>query len=149
MVYQIIRYAVLTALPDEDSRGVNVDFPNVVNIVIVDQILPIHVLGSRTITAEQDTGTTQLLNMIPGNDVFHPMQIHPNGSTATVGKVTLFDDTILGTAQTDQTLFLMRIFDIFVPIGASILAIWAVASYTITEEKAHEVRMKLEARRGT
>jgi GPH family glycoside/pentoside/hexuronide:cation symporter len=58
-------------------------------------------------------------------------------------------DVALGTAQTDQTLFLMRIFDIFVPIGASILAIWAVASYTITEEKAHEVRMKLEARRGT
>ena len=56
-------------------------------------------------------------------------------------------DVAIG-AQTPDTLFLMRIFDIFVPIAASVLAIWAVASYTITEEKAHEIRMKLEERRG-
>jgi GPH family glycoside/pentoside/hexuronide:cation symporter len=56
-------------------------------------------------------------------------------------------DVALG-AQTDNTLFLMRIFDIFVPVAASVIAIWAVASYTITEEKAHDIRMQLEARRG-
>ena len=56
-------------------------------------------------------------------------------------------DVALG-AQAPDTLFLMRIFDIFVPIGASVLAIWAVASYTITEEKAHEIRTQLEERRG-
>jgi GPH family glycoside/pentoside/hexuronide:cation symporter len=56
-------------------------------------------------------------------------------------------DVALG-AQAPDTLFLMRIFDIFVPVAASVIAIWAVASYTITEEKAHEIRTKLEERRG-
>jgi GPH family glycoside/pentoside/hexuronide:cation symporter len=44
---------------------------------------------------------------------------------------------------------MMRLFDAFVPCLASGVAIWAIASYSITEEKAHDVRMELEARRGT
>ena len=35
------------------------------------------------------------------------------------------------------------------PFAASGIAIWAIASYTITEEKAHEVRTALEKRRGS
>lgn len=34
-------------------------------------------------------------------------------------------------------------------LAASGIAIWAIATYTITEEKAHEVRLQLEARRGS
>lgn len=34
------------------------------------------------------------------------------------------------------------------PIIASLIAIWAVYSFPLTEEKAHEVRRELEARRG-
>jgi GPH family glycoside/pentoside/hexuronide:cation symporter len=51
-------------------------------------------------------------------------------------------------AQTGTTLLLMRLFDILVPMIASAVAIWIVASYEITEEKAHEVRAELERRRG-
>ena len=51
-------------------------------------------------------------------------------------------------AQTDTTLLLMRLFDIFVPMITSAVAIWIVASYQITEAKAHEVRAELERRRG-
>jgi GPH family glycoside/pentoside/hexuronide:cation symporter len=57
-------------------------------------------------------------------------------------------DVALEGAQTEQTLTTMRFFDAFIPFIASGLAIWAVASYTITEEKAHQVRMQLEQRRG-
>jgi len=42
----------------------------------------------------------------------------------------------------------MRLCDIFVPMISSAVAIWIVASYEITEEKAHEVRAELERRRG-
>jgi GPH family glycoside/pentoside/hexuronide:cation symporter len=42
----------------------------------------------------------------------------------------------------------MRLADILVPMIASAAAIWIVASYEITEEKAHEVRAELERRRG-
>jgi GPH family glycoside/pentoside/hexuronide:cation symporter len=58
-------------------------------------------------------------------------------------------DVNLGGEQTEQAILMMRIFDAFVPCLASGVAIWAIATYSITEEKAHEVRMQLEARRGS
>ncbi len=58
-------------------------------------------------------------------------------------------DVELNGNQAEQTIFLMRLFDVVVPLLTTALAIWAVAAFPITEEKAHEVRMQLEARRGT
>jgi GPH family glycoside/pentoside/hexuronide:cation symporter len=58
-------------------------------------------------------------------------------------------DVALGGNQAERTIFLMRLFDAFVPFLASGVAIWIVATYSITEERAHEVRLELEARRGT
>ena len=57
-------------------------------------------------------------------------------------------DVNLGGDQGAQTIVYMRLFDAIVPCLASGVAIWAIASYTITEEKAHEVRKQLEDRRG-
>ena len=58
-------------------------------------------------------------------------------------------DVGLGGAQSETTLLMMRLFDVGVPVITSAIAIWAVASYPITEKVAQEVRAKLEARRGT
>lgn len=60
---------------------------------------------------------------------------------------TGFDVALEGN-QAVRTLFLMRIFDVGVPILTSLIAILAIATYKITEEKAHAVRRELEARRG-
>jgi GPH family glycoside/pentoside/hexuronide:cation symporter len=60
---------------------------------------------------------------------------------------TGFDVALQGD-QSEQAIFLMRLFDAFVPFLASALAIWAIASFPITEESAHAVRVQLEARRG-
>ena len=57
-------------------------------------------------------------------------------------------DVALNGAQSEETIFLMRMFDVGVPFVCSALAIWAVASFSITEQRAHEIRMELEARRG-
>jgi glycoside/pentoside/hexuronide:cation symporter, GPH family len=57
-------------------------------------------------------------------------------------------DVALGGEQAASTLIWMRFFDIVIPVIASLVAIWAIASYPITEEKAHQVRMALEANRG-
>jgi GPH family glycoside/pentoside/hexuronide:cation symporter len=57
-------------------------------------------------------------------------------------------DVALDGDQTASTIFLMRIFDVGIPLAASAVAIWMVATYPITEQKAHEVRMELERRRG-
>jgi GPH family glycoside/pentoside/hexuronide:cation symporter len=60
---------------------------------------------------------------------------------------TGFDVSLEGS-QTNYAIFMMLLFDAFVPCIASGFAIWAVATYSITEEKAHEIRLQLEQRRG-
>jgi len=60
---------------------------------------------------------------------------------------TGFDVALEGN-QAERTIFLMRLFDAFVPFAASGIAIWSIATFSITEEKAYEVRQLLEARRG-
>lgn len=57
-------------------------------------------------------------------------------------------DVEVGGDQPERTLLLMRIFDCVIPMVASAIAIWLVASYRITEDKAREIRTRLEARRG-
>jgi GPH family glycoside/pentoside/hexuronide:cation symporter len=54
----------------------------------------------------------------------------------------------MGGAQTERTIFLMRLCDAVIPMVTSAIAIWAIATFPITEQKAHEVRMELERRRG-
>ncbi|MFP4207986.1 MAG: MFS transporter [Wenzhouxiangella sp.] len=57
-------------------------------------------------------------------------------------------DVDLGGNQAAQTLTLMRAFDAFLPAIASLIAIWAIASFSIDEKKAYAVRAELERRRG-
>ena len=57
-------------------------------------------------------------------------------------------DVALGGNQSEHAITMMRLFDAFIPCAASGLAIWAIAAFSITEERAHEVRLELEARRG-
>ena len=57
-------------------------------------------------------------------------------------------DVALAGAQTEDTLFYMRLADVFVPVLCSIIAIWMVSTYPITEKMAHETRQLLEERRG-
>lgn len=57
-------------------------------------------------------------------------------------------DVSLGGGQSADTLFYMRLADVLVPVICSVIAIWMVATYPITENMATEVRQKLEERRG-
>ncbi|MGB5720925.1 MAG: MFS transporter, partial [Woeseiaceae bacterium] len=57
-------------------------------------------------------------------------------------------DVALGGEQAPRTIYLMRLFDAFIPCAASGIAIWAIATFSITEEKAYEIRAELEKRRG-
>ena len=57
-------------------------------------------------------------------------------------------DEAFGGNQAAATITQIRLFDALLPIIFSAIAIWAIAKFTITEEKAHDIRMQLEARRG-
>ena len=60
---------------------------------------------------------------------------------------TGFDVALEGN-QTAETIIQIRLYDALLPIAFSAVAIWAIATFSITEEKAHEIRLQLEARRG-
>jgi GPH family glycoside/pentoside/hexuronide:cation symporter len=57
-------------------------------------------------------------------------------------------DVALDEAQSERTLFLLRVFDVGVPLATSALAILIMTTYKITEQKAYEIRAELERRRG-
>lgn len=60
---------------------------------------------------------------------------------------TGFDVALEGN-QGETTIFLLRLFDAGIPIISSFIAIWAIYTFPLTEERAHEVRAELEQRRG-
>ena len=57
-------------------------------------------------------------------------------------------DVALAAGQSVKTLFLLRLFDVGIPIVTSAIAIFIIATYKITEQRAHEIRAELEKRRG-
>ena len=54
----------------------------------------------------------------------------------------------LASGQPAKTLFLLRVFDVGVPLITSAIAIFIISTYKITEKRAHEIRLELERRRG-
>ena len=56
---------------------------------------------------------------------------------------TGFDVSLEGN-QTESALLWMRVFDVFVPVMTSQLAIALVASYDLSESRAREIREKLD-----
>ena len=58
-------------------------------------------------------------------------------------------DVGLEAAQSQHTLFWLRVFDVGVPLATSALALAIMATYEITEQRAHEIREELEQRRGS
>jgi GPH family glycoside/pentoside/hexuronide:cation symporter len=67
--------------------------------------------------------------------------------TGVLLKVSKFD-LALGSGQEERTLLLLRIFDVGIPVLTSALAIWIISKYTITEDRAYEIRAELEKRRA-
>jgi GPH family glycoside/pentoside/hexuronide:cation symporter len=57
-------------------------------------------------------------------------------------------DVALESGQSDQTLLLLRLFDVVIPIVTSLIALAIMYRYSISESQAHEIRVELENRRG-
>lgn len=67
--------------------------------------------------------------------------------TGVLLKLSKFD-LALGSGQEAQTLYLLRIFDVGIPVITSGIALWIISRYTITENRAYEIRAELESRRA-
>ncbi|MYD42269.1 MAG: MFS transporter [Gammaproteobacteria bacterium] len=57
-------------------------------------------------------------------------------------------DVELGSAQSEHTLYLLRVFDVVVPTLTSLLAIGLIWFYSLSEARVRGVRVELEQRRG-
>lgn len=57
-------------------------------------------------------------------------------------------DVALEAGQADRTLFLLRVFDVGIPILTSLAALAVMYSYELSESRVREIRAELEARRG-
>jgi|GEM_PF-5143969 len=71
------------------------------------------------------------------------------GYAGSVGAVSTFMVIGLGGLFTLVPAMMADVVDVLIPAATSAVAIWAVATYPITEEVARKVRRELEARRGT
>ncbi|MBW8002760.1 MAG: MFS transporter [Planctomycetes bacterium] len=67
--------------------------------------------------------------------------------TGVLLNVSGFDVKLAGE-QSAKTLFMLRVFDISIPIVTSVIALVIMATYSITEKRAYEIRAELEERRG-
>ncbi len=54
----------------------------------------------------------------------------------------------LGLHQSPDALFYMRLFDVGIPIVTTLIAIYIIATFEVSEDKAYEIRKQLEAKRG-
>ena len=61
-------------------------------------------------------------------------------------KTVGFDQTL--AQQTAETMTNLRIADIAIPAFTAGLAIWVMWTYSLTEERAREIKAELESRRG-
>lgn len=70
-----------------------------------------------------------------------------NSASGWVLMFTGFDAKL--PAQSDEAIFLIRVFLSGVPICGLLIALFIVSRYFLTEQRMHEIRAALEARRGT
>ncbi len=65
--------------------------------------------------------------------------------TGVLLKVSKFD-LALGSGQEERTLFLLRVFDVGIPVITSGIALFIIAKYTLSEDRVYQIRAELEAR---
>ncbi len=70
-----------------------------------------------------------------------------NSASGWVLQFTGFDSTL--PAQSEQSIFLIRVCLSVIPICGLLIALFIVSRYYLTEQKMHEIRVGLEAVRGT
>ena len=70
-----------------------------------------------------------------------------NSASGWVLMFTGFDAKL--PAQSEEAIFLIRVFLSGIPICGLLVALFVVSRYFLTEQRMHEIRQALEARRGT
>ena len=102
MMDQIVRHTVITALTKENPGRMPINIPDMMNVVVGNEVVFVHVLGAGTITAKQDAAPAQMFDVVAGNFVFLSMQVHTDRTASAVKKMTLLDNAVLGPTQANE-----------------------------------------------
>ncbi|RYE95234.1 MAG: MFS transporter, partial [Oxalobacteraceae bacterium] len=70
-----------------------------------------------------------------------------SGSSGWILQLTGFDAKL--PVQSEDAIFLIRVLLSGIPIIGLCIALFLVSRYFLTEQRMHEIRAQLEARRGT
>ena len=99
---EVVGDAVLATLPHHDSRCRPVDFAGVVNPIVGDLVLPIHVFGAGPVTRQQHADATNVADLVVRDPILLAMQIQPYGGAAASGEAARLYRTGFGSSQTDS-----------------------------------------------
>ena len=84
-----------------------VDLSHMMDMIVVDEITFIHILGPRSVAAKQDASSSHVFNVVAGDLIVYPVQVHPDGTASAVKEMALFNGTIPGTTQPDKSIGLV------------------------------------------
>jgi hypothetical protein len=98
-VNQVVADPVLTALPEKDYRGVRVNFTDVVNVIVRDNIMGVYVFGSGPVAAQEDARPADVLDVVAGNLIVFPEQIDTDCAAAAVCEMAAFDAAVFSAPR--------------------------------------------------
>lgn len=64
MVNEIVGDTVLAALPQEDGGRVGLDFSNMMDVVVLDDVVMTEVFCAGTVAGDEDAGAAEVLDVI-------------------------------------------------------------------------------------
>lgn len=64
VVDEVVDDAIFAALPKEDAGGVGLDFSNVVDVVILDEVVMTKVFGARAVARDENASAAEVLDVI-------------------------------------------------------------------------------------
>ena len=102
IVDEVVSDSVLAALPHEKAGRPVVQFADVVDQVVRNKVLPVHIFGAGAVTGEQDANAAQMLKVVPNYPVPLGIQIKTNARATGGGEVAVFNGTILCTTESQH-----------------------------------------------
>ena len=102
MVDEVVRDAVFAALPEEDAGAVGVDFADVVDVVVEDEVVVGEVFGAGAVAGDEDASGAEVLEVVVLDAVVLAVEIKADGGAAALGEVAFFDEAVLGATEAEE-----------------------------------------------
>lgn len=114
----VVADSVVSALENKDRHGVEPQASNSGYLVVGDNIPPVNIFGTGTVTAKQDSGMPQVVQPVALNTVIPAVQIKAYAAIGTVEENTVTDHTVFRAAQSHKGIALIVHFPVVLNTAA-------------------------------